>query len=240
MTAILDLLSFGAGGWGDEILRGTGVTVLVATLAFALGLLLGGAAAAARLAGGLALRGLAATYTTVVRGVPSLLVIWLFFFGGSGLVTWVAGVFGYGGRVELSAFAVGVAAVAVVSGAYAAEVIRGAVRAVPRGQIEAARALGMGRGLVLRRVILPLALRFALPGLGNVWQLTVKDTALVSVTALAELMRMAFVASGATRQPFVFYVVAAVIYMAITTLTAAGFRWAEARAERGVRREAAR
>lgn len=237
---MLELLSFGPGGWGDEILRGTGVTVAVATLAFALGLVFGGLAASAKLSGSLPLRLLADGYTTVVRGVPALLVIWLFFFGGSGLVTWVAGLFGYGGRVELSAFAVGVAAVAVVSGAYATEVIRGAVQAVPKGQLEAARALGMHRGLILRRITVPVALRYALPGLGNVWQLTIKDTALVSVTALAELMRMAFVASGATRQPFVFYVTAAVIYMAITTLSAAAFRAAEARAERGVRREAGR
>lgn len=237
---MIELLSFGPGGWGDEILRGTGVTVAVATLSFVIGLIFGGLAAAAKLSGISILRLAAGTYTTVVRGVPALLVIWLFFFGGSGLVTWLAGLFGYGGRIELSAFAVGVAAVAVVSGAYAAEVIRGAVQAVPRGQIEAARALGMQRGLILRRIVGPVALRYALPGLGNVWQLTIKDTALVSVTALAELMRMAFVASGATRQPFVFYVTAAVIYMAITTLSATAFRLAERRAERGVRREAGR
>ncbi|MFC7332661.1 ABC transporter permease [Rhodocista pekingensis] len=233
---MLELLRFGAGGWGDEILGGAGVTVAVAVLSFAGGLVLGSLAAAARLGGNAVLRGLAEVYTTVIRGVPALLVIWLLFFGGSGFVSWVAGVFGYGGRIELSAFAVGVAAVATVSGAYAAEVIRGAVQAVPSGQIEAARALGMHRRLILRRIVVPQALRYALPGLGNVWQMTLKDTALVSVTALAELMRVSYVASGATRQPFLFYLTAAAIYMVLTTASNAAFQWAERRAERGVRR----
>ncbi|WP_119679841.1 ABC transporter permease [Indioceanicola profundi] len=235
---MFELLSFGPTGWGDEMLRGAGVTIAVALLSYAVGILLGSLAAAAKLAGGPVLRAVAGTYTVVVRGVPALLIIWLLFFGGAGLVTWVAGVFGYGGRVELSAFAVGVAAVGIVSGAYSAEVIRGAVQAVPKGQIEAALSLGMHRFLILRRVLIPQALRFALPGLGNVWQLTLKDTALVSVTALAELMRTAHVAAGATRDPFTFYVAAAVIYMALTTGSEAAFRWAERRSERGVRRVA--
>ncbi|MFM2044550.1 MAG: hypothetical protein RLY86_3126 [Pseudomonadota bacterium] len=236
---MLDLLSFGPAGWGDEMLRGAMVTLTVALLAYGVGLLAGSAAAAAKLAGGMVLRGVAEAYTTVIRGVPALLIIWLLFFGGSGLVTWVAGVFGYGGRVELSAFAVGVAAVGIVAGGYAAEVIRGAVQAVPKGQVEAAQSLGMGRWLILRRVVVPQALRHALPGLGNVWQLTLKDTALVSVTALAELMRTAHVAAGATREPFTFYVTAALIYMVLTTGSEAAFRWAERRSERGVRRAAA-
>lgn len=233
---MLDLLSFGAAGWGDEILRGAGMTVVLALLAYAVGILLGSLAAAAKLAGGWPTRALAGTYTTVVRGVPALLVIWLLFFGGSGLVTWAAGAFGYQGRLELSAFAVGVAAIGIVSGAYATEVIRGAVQAVPKGQLEAARALGMHRFLILRRITVPLALRYALPGLSNVWQMTLKDTSLVSVVTLAELMRVAFVASGSTRQPFVFYLTAAIVYMLLTSVSEALFRAAERRAERGVRR----
>lgn len=236
---MLDLLSYGATGWGDELLQGAGMTLLVAVLAYLIGLGAGCLTAAAKLSGPLPLRWLAATYTTVVRGVPALLVIWLLFYGGSGLVGWMAGLFGYGGRVELSAFAVGVASVGLVSGAYAAEVIRGAVQAVPKGQLEAARALGMHRLLVLRRILAPQALRYALPGLGNVWQMTLKDTTLVSVVSLAELMRQAYVASGSTRQPFLFYLVAALIYLVITTLSETGFRALSRRADRGVRRATA-
>ncbi|SNS31982.1 MULTISPECIES: ABC transporter permease [unclassified Azospirillum] len=236
---MLDLLSYGATGWGDELLQGAGMTLLVAVLAYLIGLGAGCLTAAAKLSGPLPLRWLAATYTTVVRGVPALLVIWLLFYGGSGLVGWMAGLFGYGGRVELSAFAVGVASVGLVSGAYAAEVIRGAVQAVPKGQLEAARALGMHRLLILRRILAPQALRYALPGLGNVWQMTLKDTTLVSVVSLAELMRQAYVASGSTRQPFLFYLVAALVYLVITTLSETGFRALSRRADRGVRRATA-
>ncbi|MDG5495365.1 ABC transporter permease subunit [Niveispirillum sp. BGYR6] len=236
---MLDLLSYGATGWGDELLQGAGMTLLVAVLAYLIGLGAGCLTAAAKLSGPLPLRWLAATYTTVVRGVPALLVIWLLFYGGSGLIGWMALLFGYGGRVELSAFAVGVASVGLVSGAYAAEVIRGAVQAVPKGQLEAARALGMHRLLILRRILAPQALRYALPGLGNVWQMTLKDTTLVSVVSLAELMRQAYVASGSTRQPFFFYLVAALIYLVMTTLSETGFRALSRRADRGVRRAAA-
>jgi octopine/nopaline transport system permease protein len=236
---MLELLRFGADGWGDEIASGAAMTLAVAVLAYVIGIGAGSLAAAAKLAGPAPLRWLAATYTTVVRGVPALLVIWLLFFGGSGLITWLAALFGYEGRVELSAFAVGVSAVGIVSGAYAAEVIRGAVQAVPRGQIEAARALGMHRFLILRRILVPQALRYALPGLGNVWQMTLKDTTLVSVVTLAELMRQAFMAMQSTRQPFVFYLTAALLYMIMTTLSEAGFRALSRRADRGVRRAVA-
>lgn len=236
---MLDLLRFGSEGWGDEIASGAVMTLLVAVSAYLVGLIVGSGAAAVKLSGPAPLRWLAATYTTVVRGVPALLVIWLLFFGGSGLVTWVATLFGYGGRVELSAFAVGVAAVGIVSGAYATEVIRGAVRAVPKGQVEAARALGMGRFLILRRILIPQALRYALPGLGNVWQMTLKDTTLVSVVSLAELMRQAYLGMQSTRQPFLFYVTAAILYMLMTTCSEALFRALSRRAERGVRRAVA-
>lgn len=233
---MLDLLRFGSDGWGDEIARGAGMTLAVAILAYLIGILAGSGVAAAKLSGPAPVRWLAAAYTTIVRGVPALLVIWLLFFGGSGLIGWVAGLFGYTGPVELSSFAVGVTAVGIVSAAYAAEVIRGAVRAVPKGQLEAARALGMGRFLILRRILVPQALRYALPGLGNVWQMTLKDTTLVSVVSLAELMRQAYLGMQSTRQPFLFYVTAAILYMIMTTCSEALFRALSRRAERGVRR----
>lgn len=233
---MFDLMGFGAEGWGDEMLRGAAMTVAVATSSFLLGLLFGSLGAAAKLGRYAVLRGAAEVYTTVVRGVPELLVIYLLFFGGSGMVMAVARVFGYDGYIEVNAFTVGVLAVGLISGAYSTEVIRGAVQAVPHGQIEAARACGMGRFLILRRILVPQTLRYALPGLGNVWQLTLKDTSLISVTALAEIMRMAAVGAGSTRQPFVFYAAAAVLYLLLTTVSTALFAEAERRAMRGVRR----
>ncbi len=233
---MLELLSFGPNGWGGQLLMGTAMTIAVAVSSFVFGILVGSVGASAKLSHSLILNGLADVYTTVVRGVPELLVIYLLFFGGNGVVTFVASVFGYDGRVELNAFTVGVVAVGLISGAYSTEVIRGAVRAVPFGQIEAARACGMGRWLILRRVLVPQTMRFALPGLGNIWQLTLKDTALVSVTALAELMRASQLAAGATRERFLFYGAAAVLYLALTSVSTLLFDRAEQFANRGVRR----
>ncbi|WP_434615722.1 ABC transporter permease [Azospirillum sp. B2RO_4] len=233
---MLELLSFGPNGWGGQLLLGTAMTVAVAVSAFAFGILIGSLGASAKLSHSLALNTVADIYTTVVRGVPELLVIYLLFFGGNSMATAIAAVFGYGGRVELDAFVIGMLSVGLISGAYSTEVIRGAVRSVPFGQIEAARACGMSRWLILRRVLVPQTMRFALPGLGNVWQLTLKDTALVSVTSLAELMRVSRLAGSATRDYFLFYGAAAVLYLLLTTISTALFSRAEQVANRGVRR----
>jgi octopine/nopaline transport system permease protein len=232
----VEVLTFGDAGWGDEMLRAALMTVAVSLSSMALGLVLGSIAAAAKLSYSLVAKGIAGFYTTVVRGVPELLVIYLLFFGGSGAVMFLAGIFGYHGYIELNAFTIGMVAVGVVSGAYSTEVIRGAVLSVPRGEIEAAKAIGMHRWLIFRRILMPQVARFALPGLGNVWQLTLKDTALISVTGLVEIMRQAHVAAGSTRQPFTFYVVAAILYLILTTFSTYGFQKAEAWAGRGVRR----
>lgn len=233
---MLELLSFGPNGWGGQLLMGTAMTVAVAVSAFAFGIVVGSLGASAKLSHSLALNVLADVYTTIVRGIPELLVIYLLFFGGSGVATSIAAAFGYDGRVDLNAFTIGVLAVGLISGAYSTEVIRGAVQSVPFGQIEAARACGMSRWLILRRVLVPQTLRFALPGLGNVWQLTLKDTALISVTALAEIMRVAHIAAGSTRQSFLFYSVAALLYLALTSVSTTAFQRAERYASRGARR----
>lgn len=236
---MLEALAFGPDGWGDEMLRGMAMTIAVAVAAFLTGVAVGSAGAAAKLSGNRALVILAEVYTTVVRGIPELLVIYLLFFGGNGMVQAVAGVFGHSGYIEVSPFVVGVVAVGLISGAYSTEVIRGAVGSVPKGQLEAATACGMSRPLILRRVLAPLTLRYALPGLGNVWQLTLKDTALISVTSLAEIMRMANVAAGSTHQPFLFYATAMALYLALTTVSTSAFDRVERWSLRGVRRAAA-
>ncbi|TWB41867.1 ABC transporter permease [Nitrospirillum pindoramense] len=235
---MIDLLGFGGRGWGLQLLQGMGMTLLVAVSAYLWGLLLGGAAAALKLSGHRGGRVAADVYTTIVRGVPSLLVIYLLFFGGNSAATWVVSLLGFNGPVELSALPVGILAVGTVSGAYSAEVLRGGALAVPHGQVEAAKALGMNRWLTFRRVMLPQVLRYALPGLGNVWQLTLKDTSLVSVVALVELMRVAYLAQGATRQPFLFFTTAGVLYLGMAGLSGRLFARAELWAGRGVRRAA--
>ena len=232
----MELLSFGDAGWGDEMLRAAGMTLAVSVSAMLLGLVFGMLGAAAKLAVMPPLRWLAEAYTTIARGVPELLIIYLLFFGGSGAVMFVAGLFGYHGYIELNAFTIGTFAIGAVSGAYSTEVIRGAVLAVAPGQIEAAKAIGMSRGLMFRRIVFPQVARYALPGLGNVWQITLKDTALISVTGLVEIMRQAHIAAGSTRQPFTFYLVAAALYLVLTTFSNYGFQRAEGWASRGVRR----
>src|SRR5918996_562139 len=204
----MELLSFGDAGWGDEMLRAALMPLAVSVSSMLLGLVFGTLGAAAKLSFIPPLRWLAEGYTTIARGVPELLIIYLLFFGGSGAVMFVAALFGYHGYIELNAFTIGTFAIGAISGSYSAEVIRGAVLTVPRGEIEAAQAIGMPRALLFRRILFPQVARYALPGLGNVWQVTIKGTALISVTGLVELMRQAHVAAAATPHPFSLYLLA--------------------------------
>ena len=133
-----------------------------------------------------------------------------------------------------SFFAAGALAVGVISGAYQAEVYRGAFLAISKGELEAAASVGMNRGLRFRRIIMPQVLRYAIPGIGNVWQLSLKDSALVSVTGLAELMRTSQVAAGSTRQYFLFFIVGGGLYLLLTSLSDRVFIGAERRANRSM------
>ncbi len=235
----MDLLAFGDTGWGDELGRAMLMTLAVALTAMALGLVIGALGATAKLAGAWPVRLAARLYTTIFRGIPELLIIYLFFFGSSGGAKWVLELFFDSvGYVEVDAFIIGALAVGLISGSYSTEIFRGAAIAVPRGQVEAGMAAGMSRGLILRRILAPQALRFALPGLGNVWQLTLKDTSLIMVTGLVELMRQSYVAAGSSREPFLFYIAAAAIYLGLTSVSGAGFRRAERWAGRGTQQGA--
>jgi octopine/nopaline transport system permease protein len=231
----MDLLSFGANGWGDEMARATLMTLMVSVCAFALALCIGTICAAGKLSRYKPLRIFLDIYTTLARGIPELLIIYLLFFGGSSAVMFLARLFGYHGYVEVNAFTSGVIAIALINGAYQTEVFRGAVLAIPKGQIEAALSIGMSDWLLFRRVLVPQVLRLALPGLGNCWLSALKETALVSVTGLVEIMRQAYVASGSSQKPFVFYAVAACLFLLLTSVSGVGFRRAEQWAGRGVR-----
>lgn len=233
----LSLLAYGDAGWGDEMLRGTLVTIAVAVCSYFMGIVFGSCAAAMKLSQVAVLRFIAGFYTTVVRGIPELLVIYLVFFGGGTVLRMIAkGVFGYGEYIDLPIFVTGMLCIGVSSGAYSTEVIRGAVLAVPKGQIEAAKAIGMNTYTRFWRILVPQVVRYALPGLGNVWQLTLKDTSLISVIGLAEIMRHASIASGSTREPFTFYIVAFVLYLCLTSFSNRGFLRVERWSNRGVRR----
>ena len=231
----MDLLAFGETGWGDEMALAALTTLAVAVCAFSLALVIGTLGAAAKLSRLRILRGLLDGYTTVARGIPELLIIYLLFFGGSGALMFVAKIFGYRGYIEVNAFTVGVVAIALINGAYQTEVFRGAALAIPRGQIEAGLAAGMSDRLLFFRILVPQVMRLALPGLGNCWLSALKETALISVTGLVEIMRQAQVAAGSTQMPFLFYIVAAGLFLFLTSFSGYGFRRAERWAGRGAR-----
>jgi octopine/nopaline transport system permease protein len=230
------LVGFGAGGWGVEIVTATLMTVAVSLCAFLFGMVFGTLGAWAKLSSSLVARGAGEIYTTVLRGIPDLLVIYLFYFGGSAALTAIGRALGAEGFIGVNAFLTGALAVGIVSGAYQTEVFRGAYLAIARGELEAARAVGMRPFLLFRRIVVPQVLRFALPGMGNVWQLILKESALISVTGLVELLRQSQVAAGSTKQPFPFYITAMAMYLVLTSASSRLFSWSEARALRGVRR----
>ena len=193
-----DALGFGARGWGPALLQGALMTLLVASAGLLVGAALGATVAAAKLSGARIPAMLGDAYAAIFRGVPELLIVYFVYFGSSALLTGLGHALGYPGFLGVPAFLAGALAVGVISGAYQAELYRGAYLAIARGELEAARAIGMGRWLIFRRIVAPLALRFALPGLGNLWQVALKDSSLISVTGLTELMRASQVAAGSS------------------------------------------
>jgi len=174
-------MGFGPDGWGNDMLRATGMTVAVAFCGFLIGLAFGCLGAAASFSRSRALQMAASGYTTALRGIPDLFVIYLFYFGSSSVISAIASLFGSNGFVGAPAFLTGALAIGVVSGAYQTQVLRGAVLALNKGEIEAGRAYGMGSFLLFRQIVLPQATRYALPGVGNVWQLVLKESALMSL-----------------------------------------------------------
>lgn len=221
-------------GFGSLLFAGTMVTLQLAASALVLGLVLGLLGALAKLSPILPLRWIGNTYTTVMRGLPEFLVVLTFYFGASSVLMAIASTFGYEDYIEVNAFAAGTAALGVIFGAYASELFRGSILAIAPGQREAALALGMSRAQTFRRITLPQVWRVALPGLGNLFMILMKDTALVSVVGLEELMRVTAFAVGRTKEPFTFYLAAAVIYLILTAVVTYGLKRLEARSNVGV------
>lgn len=233
---IFDLIGFGPEGWGAVLLSATLTTILVAISGYAIGGAIGVLGAWAKVAGGRGVRAFADAYTTILRGIPDLLVIYLFYFGGSAVVTAVGRVFGAEGFVDFPGFLAGALAIGITSGAQHTEVLRGGFNAVSRGELEAAKACGMSRSVMFRRILAPLTLRHALPGLGNVWQVVLKESALVSVTGVVELMRQSQIAAGSTGLPFDFYLIAAGLFLLISSVSGFIFHRSELWFSRGARR----
>ncbi|WP_440909704.1 ABC transporter permease [Candidatus Pelagibacter sp.] len=215
----MDLLAFGKTGWGDELFYATLMTVAVSITAMLIGFLFAAVFTPLKLSKHKSLNLIGNFYTTVIRGVPELLVIYLFFFGGSSAIMYVASIFGYFEYIEINAFTTGSLAIGIISGAYSTEVFRGAIQSIDKGQFEAAKVLGISKFGQFYKIIMPQMLRLAIPNLSNVWQITLKDTSLISVTGLVEIMRQSYVAAGSTRDPLFFYSVAALLYLFLTFIS---------------------
>jgi polar amino acid transport system permease protein len=219
-------------GFGPALAAGALMTIKLALSALSLGLILGLLGALAKTSPYKPLQWLGGGYSTLVRGVPELLWVLLIYVGTVSLLRSLGEWIGHP-QLELSAFAAGTIALGLCFGAYATEVFRGAILAIPKGHREAGQALGMSKPRILWRLILPQMWRIALPGLGNLFMILMKDTALISVIGLEEIMRRSQIAVTSSKEPFTFYLVAAFIYLSLTIVAMCGLYFLEKRAGRG-------
>lgn len=236
MTA-WELIALSPPGWGGNLLRGLVVSLQLAAGGYALGLLLGVLGAAGKVYGGRMTRDLMEVYTTLVRAVPELVLILLLYYAGMDALNALLNLAGLP-DVEISAMVAGTFVIGVVLGAYATEVLRGAILAIPFGEIEAGRAFGMAPLTLVRRVTLPAMLPHAIPGLANLWLISTKNTALLAVIGFAELTQETRQAAGTTRQYFLFFAVAGLMYLAVTLVSNVVIALIERRARRGLPRAA--
>lgn len=222
-------------GYGPLLLSGTWMTLQLALLSLLLSVIIGLISASSKLSSFKALRYIATAYTTLIRSVPDLVIMLLLFYSlqlGLNQITESLQM----DQIDINPFVAGVITLAFIYGAYFTETFRGAFQSVPTGQIEAAMAYGMTPWQVFRRVLFPQMMRFALPGIGNNWQVLIKATALVSIIGLTDIVKITQDAGRSTMQLFFFSIVAAAIYLAITTVSNLILMWLERRYSAGVRK----
>jgi His/Glu/Gln/Arg/opine family amino acid ABC transporter permease subunit len=225
-------------GYFEQLLTGAVITVELAFSGYALALTVGVAWALLRRLGNPVVTAVWRVYGSIFMGVPSVLVIFLLYYGGSAILGGLVGLIGLRARIDVTPFQAGLAALTIVQGAYAAEVVSGAMRNVPRGQFEAARALGIRPYQAWWYVIMPQVARLALPGLTNIWISVLKDTALVALAGLNEIVARSRTAAGATKEPFLFFIAAALFFIVISAATLKFSARLERRLDRGVARPA--
>lgn len=225
-------------GYGPSIFMGAILTVELAVLSAVIAVLLGLVTAMARLSKNRVARGVATLYSTVVRGVPDLVLMLLIFFGAQIMMNnvsdWLYEHYEIDVFFNIDEFTAGVSTIGFIFGAYMAETFRGAFLAVDRGQLEAGTAYGMSPWMIFRRVMFPQMMRHALPGIGNNWLVLVKTTALVSVIGLADMTRLAKEAAGAVNEPFKFFIPVAIVYLLITSVSELGLKRLERKFSAGV------
>ncbi|EXB70757.1 ABC transporter permease [Acinetobacter nosocomialis] len=222
-------------GYGPLLLSGTWMTIQLALLSLLLSVIIGLIGASSKLSNIKALRYIATAYTTLIRSVPDLVIMLLLFYSlqlGLNQITEALQM----DQIDINPFVAGVITLAFIYGAYFTETFRGAFQSVPRGQIEAAMAYGMTPWQVFHRVLFPQMMRFALPGIGNNWQVLIKATALVSIIGLTDIVKITQDAGRSTMQLFFFSIVAAAIYLLITTVSNLILMWLERHYSAGVRK----
>lgn len=207
---------FDLGNYSGIIIAGLQQTLAVGVLAMLLAIVIGILGAVAKRSPNLLLKGPVTFYTATIRGIPELILLLLIFYGVPTMVQDFSSYLGYELILNLNPFVTGVLTLAFIYGAFSTEIFRGALNGIPKGQIEAAKALGMSPSQIFIRIQYPQVLRLAIPGLSNLWLLLVKATALISVIQLDEVMRMTQIAANATHKPFTAYIFAAFLYLGIT------------------------
>jgi len=222
-------------GYLPLILRGMVLTVEVAVLSLLIAMILGLLGAAAKLSDSRLAQRIAGVYTTLIRGIPDLVLMTLIFFGGQIIINNIGDQLGWD-YVDVSPFVAGVLTIGFIFGAYMTETFRGGILAVDHGEIDAGKAFGMSSRQVFFRITMPAMARHALPGFGNNWLVLVKTTALVSVIGLQDMLYNAGLAAGATRKPFTFYLVVALLFLLITAVSDLGLRWLNRRYSVGIRK----
>lgn len=227
------LVSCGPSGWGDEIAFGVKVTITLALATLPIGLLLGFLIALAAQSEDKLLRGAVGIYTTIFRGLPELLTLFIVYYGLQLLIQAALGWLGWEQRIEINAFLAGMIALAVVFSSYSSEVLLSAFRAIPKGQYEAGDALGLRRSRTMILVVLPQLIRIALPGLGNLWMILLKDTSYVSIIGLSDIIRQTGVAARVSKEAFFFYFLACLLYLVLAVLSSVGLSFIERWSRRG-------
>ncbi len=222
-------------GYLPAILEGLVLTLQVSGTSLAIACVFGLIGAAAKLSSSRGARWAADVYTTLIRGMPELVLMLLIFYGGQIAINKIADARGWG-YIDIPPFLAGVLTVGFIFGAYLTETFRGAILAIPKGQSEAAFAFGLSRGQVWRRIILPQMVRHAIPGFSNNWLIMIKASALVSIIGLDDMIHRAGLAAATTRAPFTFYMAVALIYLALTTVSIIVLSQIEKRYSLGVKK----
>lgn len=233
MNFDLTLLSFGDSGWADEIAWGVWITVTLSLATLPVGLFIGFLIALAKQSEEWSLRVAGDIYTTIFRGLPELLTLFLVYYGLQIAIQQLIKFAGADGAIEINTFVAGVAALGLVFSAYASEVFLSAFKAIPRGQYEGGYALGLRHRTVMRKIVVPQLVRIALPGLGNLWMILLKDTALVSAIGLTDILRQTGVAARVTKEAFLFFGLAFVLYLVLALLSSIVLTRLEAYGKRG-------